>query len=176
MQAAYYIASPPGGARPLKSIALRANFLLFVRSLRGGTPSPSATTIGGKLGGFGNGRRAPTPAVGGSSLPFVRSAKPPKTGMEKLQVLELSTDTGGSSSMDGAFNGKFSASGSYHSSGHGAHSHIESIDTASGSEFSASHSRIASRNASMESKSSGSGGSSVVSGSRKFSCPVASAL
>jgi len=39
--------------------------------------------------------------------------------------------------VDEAFNGKISAFDQYHSSEHGAHSHIESIDTARSSGFEA---------------------------------------
>jgi hypothetical protein len=52
--------------------------------------------------------------------------------------MEHSIAGGDNSIMDEAFNDKLSGSGSYHSSGHGAHSHIESIDAASISAFSAS--------------------------------------
>jgi hypothetical protein len=61
--------------------------------------------------------------------------------------------------VDEAFNGKISAFDQYHSSEHGAHSHIESIDTARSSGFSVSQRAIASQNASRDSKSSGSGDS-----------------
>ena len=143
MQAAYDIASPPGGARPLKSIALRANCLMLERS-------PLPTTADGKLGGLGFGKRAPTPAVGGSSLPFGRSHQASKVGMEKLQVMELSfaqiSKRIGSSSIEEISNVQETVSfvsfvsGSYHSSGHGAHSHIDVRDISSGSNCSESSS------------------------------------
>jgi hypothetical protein len=84
------------------------------------------------VGGFGLGDRAKIPVSGGSSLLFDRSHHAPKVGIEKLQVMELPLPVESSitSIMDEAFNCKFSAFGSCHSWGHGAHSHIESRDTA----------------------------------------------
>jgi hypothetical protein len=56
--------------------------------------------------------------------------------------MEHSIAGGNNSIIDEAFNGKISAFGSYQSSGHGAHSHIESRDTAGSSRFWASQRAI----------------------------------
>jgi len=65
---------------------------------------------------------------GGSSVSvrrFARSHQASKVGIVKFaEVMEHSIAGGDNSIMDEAFNGKLSCSGSYHSSGHGAHSHI----------------------------------------------------
>ena len=118
---------------------------------RSATRLPTTIAINGKLEGLSLDKRAPTPALGDSSLQFARSHQASKTGIRNLQVMELSIAGESSNTSDSSSK----MSGSYQSSGHGAHSDIEFRDTSSGSGCSASQSAIASRNALRVSKSSG---------------------